>query len=521
MDPPPALTSSYAQICNASTEVLPAQQPTPAVTITTTTTVPAPVGDDHDGRCCAWRVRTERRHDHCANHHAAEVRRGRPPPGAASPSTTTPRPPRPPPLRNTEGARASGDALPSFGLPSGCCCRLGASYACGSSWRLLVDVPPSCRPGRRRWSWPRWLVALLPMASQAGGGMTRAAFPGRRSLHPVAWWLWAAGLAVCAMRTNNPFLLALIGAVACFVVSVCPNSVPWSRSITFFLRVGVLVIVIRVVIEVLFGQRGVPGHVLFDLPQVPSAFLGDGGEHRWRLSRWSRSSMPLGGGDPDRGDPALLRCRELACQPLPAPALPAGRAVRDGSRHHGCAGLLHPNWSSPSVLVRQARRQRGIPVRGLRGLAWCRRPGPRECVGQVPAARDEHGCTRLRSAGSLGPGLTASDGQRRHDGGGLLLVAVGLYGVIDSGSLFGLGLPILAVAAVMCGDRSCTRRPTLGAIAYRPDPWRRPGVGGGRSGFAALGSHDRRGCGSTCRDSPCPFPPWPSRAFHCCPSSGS
>ena len=43
--------------------------------------------------------------------------------------------------------------------------------------------------------------------------MTRAAAPRRRSLHPVAWWLWAAGLAICAMRTNNPFLLALIGAV--------------------------------------------------------------------------------------------------------------------------------------------------------------------------------------------------------------------------------------------------------------------------------------------------------------------
>ena len=99
--------------------------------------------------------------------------------------------------------------------------------------------------------------------------MTRAAAPRRRSLHPVAWWLWAAGLAICAMRTNNPFLLALIGAVACVVVSARRSSAPWSRSIAFFLRLGVLVIVIRIVIEILFGQRGIPGHVLFTLPQVP------------------------------------------------------------------------------------------------------------------------------------------------------------------------------------------------------------------------------------------------------------
>ena len=43
------------------------------------------------------------------------------------------------------------------------------------------------------------------MATSAGHGMNR--------LHPLAWWLWAAGLAVCAMRTTNPFVLSLIGAV--------------------------------------------------------------------------------------------------------------------------------------------------------------------------------------------------------------------------------------------------------------------------------------------------------------------
>ena len=55
--------------------------------------------------------------------------------------------------------------------------------------------------------------------------------------------------------------------------------------------------------------------------------------------------------------------------------------------------------------------------------------------------------------------------------GGLLLAAVGLYGVIDSGSLFGLGLPLFAVAVVLCaaglavGGRRTTRS------RYRPDTW--------------------------------------------------
>ena len=94
--------------------------------------------------------------------------------------------------------------------------------------------------------------------------------PNRRS-HPLAWWAWAACLAVSAMQTlePNPFLLLLIGAVPCFVVASCRGNDPWSRSLAFFLRLGAVVIVIRVVIEIFFGQRGVPGHVLFTMPRVP------------------------------------------------------------------------------------------------------------------------------------------------------------------------------------------------------------------------------------------------------------
>src|SRR6202012_292343 len=134
--------------------------------------------------------------------------------------------------------------------------------------RRLVEKPPPGPCDRRDRRVPRHLCHV-PVAPPAGRRMTRAAPARRRALHPVAWWIWAAGLAICAMRTNNPFLLALIGAVACVVVSARRSNAPWSRSIAFFLRPGAFVIVIRVAIEILFGQRGVPGHVLFTPPQVP------------------------------------------------------------------------------------------------------------------------------------------------------------------------------------------------------------------------------------------------------------
>ena len=39
-----------------------------------------------------------------------------------------------------------------------------------------------------------------------------------RTLHPVAWWIWAIGLAVAVNRTTNPLLLMLVLVVLGFVV---------------------------------------------------------------------------------------------------------------------------------------------------------------------------------------------------------------------------------------------------------------------------------------------------------------
>jgi len=75
-------------------------------------------------------------------------------------------------------------------------------------------------------------------------------------------------MAVAAFRTTNPLLLVLIAAVAAFVVSARRPTAPWSRSLGVFVRLGVIVIVVRVAVEIVFGDR-LPGHVLFTLPHVP------------------------------------------------------------------------------------------------------------------------------------------------------------------------------------------------------------------------------------------------------------
>ena len=339
--------------------------------------------------------------------------------------------------------------------------------------------------------------------------MTRAAAPRRRSLHPVAWWLWAAGLAICAMRTNNPFLLALIGVVACVVVSARRSSAPWSRSITFFLRVGLLVIAIRIVIEILFGQRGVPGHVLFTLPQVPlpswAVAVSIGGPvtlesilNAFVLGLQLAVILLCFGAANSLASPyRLLRS-------LPAVLYETGVAVT-------VALSFTPELVQSIGIVRQARRQRGIPTKGLRGMRGVAVPVLESALDrslQLATSMDARGYGRRISVGKtsrrLASGATV---------GGLLLVAVGVYGVIDGGSLFGLGLPVLAVAAVLCGVGLAVGGRRTARSRYRPDPWRRPEWIVAGSGLVALVAMSVAGAldvpGLTISFSPLAFPSIP------------
>jgi energy-coupling factor transport system permease protein len=63
-------------------------------------------------------------------------------------------------------------------------------------------------------------------------------------------------------------LLALLAGVVAFVVAARRSDAPWSRSLVVFFRLGLIVIALRVVLQVVFGNR-LPGHVLFTLPEVP------------------------------------------------------------------------------------------------------------------------------------------------------------------------------------------------------------------------------------------------------------
>ncbi len=88
-----------------------------------------------------------------------------------------------------------------------------------------------------------------------------------RSLHPVAWWLWALGLAVAASRTTNPLLLGVVLGVVSWVVVARRSDTPWAKAFKLYVVAGVVVVGLRVFFRLLFGGGG-DGHVLLPLPEI-------------------------------------------------------------------------------------------------------------------------------------------------------------------------------------------------------------------------------------------------------------
>jgi energy-coupling factor transport system permease protein len=288
-----------------------------------------------------------------------------------------------------------------------------------------------------------------------------------RSLHPGAWWIWALGLATVASRTTNPLLLLLIVAVACLVVAARRPDAVWALGFRYYLILGAVIVVMRVVFRVLFAG-GTGSHVLVDLPQIP-------------LPGWAAGITVLGPVSAEAVLSGLYDGLRLATMLI---CLGAANSLANPKRllksvpsalyELGTAVVVAlsvaPQLIESVVRVRRARRLRAGPQKGagaLRGIL-------------IPVLEDALDRSRALAAAmdSRGYGSTngLSRGSRRLTGAlvlsGLIGVCVGCYGLLDGSTPRYLGAPTLAAGVVVAalglqasGQR--TRR-----SRYRPDSWR-------------------------------------------------
>lgn len=290
-----------------------------------------------------------------------------------------------------------------------------------------------------------------------------------RWLHPGAWWLWALGLATAASRTTDPVLLGLILAVAGLVVAARRPDAPWSRSFGVFLRLGVIVIAVRVVFQVFIGTpQGTT--VLLTLPSLalPEWFAGVrlGGQITLEsLVMAVYDGLRLATMLACLGAASSLASPYRLLKAMPAALYEVGVALV-------VALSFAPAMVSDVQRVRTAQRLRGRPDRGARGLASAAMPvfaGALDRSIALAAAMDSRGYGRT---GSVTPR------ERRLTGalvlGGLVGMCLGLYGLLDGSGASRVAGPLLVigVAAAVVGFIRGGRRNIRSN--YRPDPWAAP-----------------------------------------------
>lgn len=304
-----------------------------------------------------------------------------------------------------------------------------------------------------------------------------------RSLHPIAWWLWALALGAAALRTTNPFLLGLLAASAWIVVAARRPAAPWARSFGSFVKLGVAVIVVRVALQVLFGVR-LPGHELFTIPSVD-------------LPDWA-AGVTLGGPVTAEAvvsafDEGLQLAVLLACvgaanslaspyrllRSMPAVLYELGVAVT-------VALSFAPQATVSAQRVRAARRLRGRPTRGLAGVRGMAVP--------VLEIALERSLELAASMDSRGYGRRASVGSTRRRVvqvatlAGAVATTIGVYGVLDEAAPGGVGYPLLAAGSLVLLASFAFAGAQSTRTRYRPDPWRTPEWIVLASGVVALGA---------------------------------
>lgn len=301
-----------------------------------------------------------------------------------------------------------------------------------------------------------------------------------RDLHPVAWWVWALGLAAAASATTNPLVLLLLVGVAALVVSARRSEQPWARSFRLYLWLGLVIVVVRVVFRLVFG--GSYGDtVLLDLPGIP-------------LPGWVLGITLLGPITLEALLAALYDGMRLAAIVI---CIGAANALANPKRLLRSMPSALYEVGTALVVAVTVLPQLADSVRRVRAAQQLR-AGDERRVGRlrrtlVPVLEDALDRSLALAAGmdARGYGRTsvASSGARRTTGA-LMLAALcalcaGSYVVLRPSaprslapSLIVLGL-VLAAAGLWSAGRRADR------TTYRADPWGWPETGVAASGLAA------------------------------------
>ena len=326
-----------------------------------------------------------------------------------------------------------------------------------------------------------------------------------RGLHPGAWWLWALCMAVAASRTRNPVLLVLILAVTGFVVSARRSDAPWAHSYAAFLKLGLVVIGVRVVLQALLSTRSQGTTVLFTLPQIPLPDWANGVKLGGEVTAEALVTALY-----DGGQLAVMLCCIGAANALASPrrllkSLPG--ALYEMGVACVVALTFAPQLVTDARRIRAARRLRGRTRGSFRTTAMPVLEGALDRSVELAAAMDSRGYGRTAQVPRR---------QRRITGVcvllGLLGILLGVYALLTDAMAFPLAAATLAVGLLLAVGAMGVGRQRVTRTRYRPDPWALPEwlvVGAGAVAAGAMITAAVRGVDGLVLAGPLVVPPVP------------
>ncbi|HUW87698.1 MAG TPA: energy-coupling factor transporter transmembrane component T [Candidatus Paceibacterota bacterium] len=188
-----------------------------------------------------------------------------------------------------------------------------------------------------------------------------------RSLHPLAWWIWAGALAISAARQSSVLMsIAMVGVVAIIVLFKSEDA-PWAHSFKWALKLGLWIFAIRTLTGILIGVP-IPGQTLFSIPVLPlpswMAGIRIGGNVTLeRLSLTAHEGVMLATIVALLGAAASLSSPHRLLRSLPIMIYEFGVAVV-------IATSLVPQLVTSTTRIREAQRLRGQDIHGLK--SWKR-----------------------------------------------------------------------------------------------------------------------------------------------------
>ena len=312
-------------------------------------------------------------------------------------------------------------------------------------------------------------------------------------------------MAVAASRTRNPVLLVLILAVTGFVVAARRSDAPWAHSYGAFLKLGLMVIGIRVVLQALLSTRSQGNTLLFTLPQIPLPDWANGVKLGGEVTAEALLTALY-----DGGQLAVMLCCVGAANALASPrrllkSLPG--ALYEMGVACVVALTFAPQLVTDGRRIRAARRLRGRTGASFRTAALPVLEGALDRSVELAAAMDSRGYGRTAHVPRAQRRLTAVCVLL-----GLLGILLGVYALLTESMAFPFAAAALVVGLVLAVGAMAIGRQRVTRTRYRPDPWALPEwlvVASGAVAGGALVTAAARGVDGLLLAGPLVVPPVP------------